>query len=120
MLKTGSYGIKTVLEDDFFDLTIDYLSPGDSITSEHCRSHDMVQVQLGDNTLKRLLAMGYKELTLEPGSWDGQEVEIKTAGSPQLVCVSSSMRDSMAYALTRALCEGVPDLRRGGTGTGKL
>lgn len=110
ILKTGGYGIKTALGDNFFDLSIDHMGAGQLNTAELCAEHDMVQFQLADETLARLVDMGYDYVTIEPNTWSGQTEAIKSAGSQQLVLVSSSMDDSVAYALTKAMCEGAAEL----------
>ncbi len=108
--KTGGDAIKSGLQDDIYDLTIDHIGAGQSNTTELCLTHDMVDVQLSDETLKKLVDMGYDYITVEPNTWKGQETAIQTVGSQQLVLVSTTMDDAVAYALTKAMCEGAAAL----------
>ncbi len=108
--KTGGDAIKSGLQDDLYDMTIDHIGAGQSNTTELCLTHDMVDVQLADSTLDKLVEMGYDYITVEPNTWNGQTEEIKTVGSQQCILVSSTMDDAVAYALTKAVCENAADL----------
>lgn len=103
--KTGGDAIKSGLQDDLYDMTIDHIGAGQSNTTELCLTHDMVDVQLSDETIAKLVEMGYEETTVEPNTWNGQTEAIKTVGSQQNVLVSTTMDDATAYALTKAICE---------------
>lgn len=108
--KTGGDAIKSGLQDDIYDMTIDHIGAGQSNTTELCLTHDMVDVQLADSTLDKLVEMGYSYTTVEPNTWNGQTEEIKTVGSQQFVLVSSTMDDAVAYYLTKAICEHADEL----------
>lgn len=108
--KTGGDAIKSGLQDDLYDMTIDHIGAGQSNTTELCLTHDMVDIQLGDATIDKLIEMGYDHITVEPNTWNGQTEEIKTVGSQQCVLVSSTMDDATAYALTKAMCENAAEL----------
>lgn len=108
--KTGGDAIKSGLQDDIYDLTIDHIGAGQSNTTELCLTHDMVDVQLAQETLDKLVALGYDYVTVEPNTWNGQDYEVKTVGSQQIVLVSTTMPDNVAYALTKAMCEGASAL----------
>ncbi|MCR5085343.1 MAG: TAXI family TRAP transporter solute-binding subunit [Succinivibrionaceae bacterium] len=108
--KTGGDAIKSGLQDDLYDMTIDHIGAGQSNTTELCLTHDMVDIQLSDKTLANLVSMGYDYITVEPNTWNGQDKAIKTVGSQQLILVSSTMDDSVAYALAKAVCENASDL----------
>ena len=103
--KTGGDAIKSGLQDDLYDMTIDHIGAGQSNTTELCLTHEMYDVQLGEETMKKLVDMGYDYVTVAPGTWKGQDTEIKTVGSQQIVMVSSTMDDAVAYTLTKALAE---------------
>lgn len=108
--KTGADAIKSGLQDDIYDMTIDHIGAGQSNTTELCLTHDMVDVQLADSTLDKLVEMGYYYTTVEPNTWNGQTEEIKTVGSQQFVLVSTTMDDAVAYHLTKAMCEHADEL----------
>lgn len=108
--KTGGDAIKSGLQDDLYDLTIDHIGAGQSNTTELCLTHDMVDVQLGDETMANLVEMGYDYITVEPNTWNGQTEEIKTVGSQQCILVSSDMDEAVAYYLTKAVCENAAEL----------
>ena len=103
--KTGGDAIKSGLQDDLYDMTIDHIGAGQSNTTELCLTHEMVDIQLGDETMKKLVDMGYNYVSVAPGTWKGQNTEIKTVGSQQIVMVSSTMDDAVAYTLTKAIVE---------------
>ena len=103
--KTGGDAIKSGLQDDLYDLTIDHIGAGQSNTTELCLTHDMVDVQLADSTLEKLTEMGYDYVTVDANTWNGQTTDIKTVGSQQVILVSSTMDDATAYNLTKAVCE---------------
>lgn len=103
--KTGGDAIKSGLQDDIYDMTIDHIGAGQSNTTELCMTHDMVDVQLADSTLEKLVEMGYNYVTVEPNTWKGQTEQIKTVGSQQLVLVSTTMDEAVAYHLAKAVCE---------------
>lgn len=108
--KTGGDAIKSGLQDDLYDMTIDHIGAGQSNTTELCLTHEMVDVQLADSTLESLVEMGYDYITVEANTWNGQTEEIKTVGSQQCILVSASMDDATAYALTKAVCENAAEL----------
>ncbi len=108
--KTGGDAIKSGLQDDLYDMTIDHIGAGQSNTTELCLTHDMVDVQLADTTLEKLVEMGYDYITVEPNTWNGQTEAIETVGSQQCILVSSTMDYATAYALTKAVCENAAEL----------
>ncbi|MGN0909187.1 MAG: TAXI family TRAP transporter solute-binding subunit [Succinivibrio sp.] len=108
--KTGGDAIKSGLQDDLYDMTIDHIGAGQSNTTELCLTHEMVDVQLGDATIAKLKDMGYDDVTVEPNTWKGQTEAVRTVGSQQVVLVSSTMDDAVAYALTKALSEHASEL----------
>lgn len=108
--KTGGDAIKSGLQDDLYDMTVDHLAAGQANTTELCMNHDMFAVQLADETLEKLYAMGYDYVTMEPNTWRRQETAIKTVGSQQVVVVRADMDEEVAYALTKGICEGAAEL----------
>lgn len=108
--KTSGYEIKVGLQEDLYEMTIDHIGAGQLNTTELCMTQDMVQVQLAAETLAKLVAIGYDYITIEPGTWNGQTEAIRSAGSQQVVLVPASMNDSVAYTLTKAMCEGAAEL----------
>ena len=103
--KTGGDGIKSGLQDDLYDLTIDHIGANQSNTTELCLTHDMYDVQLGDDTLAALCEQGYDYVTVPAGNWYESQPEIKTVGSQQCIIVSADMDEEVAYQITKALCE---------------
>lgn len=103
--KTGTDAIKSGMQDDLYDMTIDHIDAGQSTTTEICLTHDMYFVQLSDETLANMQEMGYAPITMEAGTWNKQDNDIQTVGSQQNVLVSPSMDEELAYALTKAMCE---------------
>ena len=108
--KTGGDAIKSGLQDDLYDMTIDHIAAGQANTTELCMTHDMVDVQLSDETLAKMCEMGYDYVTVKAGTWNGQDVDIKTVGSQQVVLVKASMDEETAYQLTKGICEGAAEL----------
>lgn len=108
--KTGTDAIKSGLQDDLYDATIDHIDAGQSTTTEICLTHDMHFVQLGDEALANMEKMGYAAITMEAGTWNGQETDIQSMGSQQNVLVPASMDEDLAYALTKAMCENRADM----------
>ena len=53
--KTGTDAIKSGLQDDLYDMTIDHIDAGQATTTEICLTHDMYFVQLGDEALAEKL-----------------------------------------------------------------
>lgn len=108
--KTGGDAIKSGLQDDLYDMTIDHIGAGQANTTELCLTHDMYDVQLGEETMAKLCEMGYDYVTVEAGTWNRQDTEIKTVGSQQVVLVPTSMDDATAYHLAKAICENKAEL----------
>jgi hypothetical protein len=52
-----------------------------------------------------LCEQGYDYVTVPAGTWNKQDVEIKTVGSQQCIIVSAEMDEEVAYQITKALCE---------------
>ena len=103
--KTGTDAIKSGLQDDLYDMTIDHIDTGQATTTEICLTHDMYFVQLGDEALANMQTMGYAPIVMEAGTWNGQDTDINSMGSQQNVLVPASMDEELAYALTKAMCE---------------
>lgn len=103
--KTSGGAIKDGLADDLYDMTIDHISAGQANTTELCLTHAMYDVQLSDETLAALCERGYDYTVVPAGTWNGQNVDIKTVGSAQNIIVSADMPDDVAYAIAKAVCE---------------
>lgn len=103
--KIGTDAIKSGLQDDLYDMTIDHIDAGQATTTEICLTHDMYFVQLGDEALANMQTMGYAPIVMEAGTWNGQDTDINSMGSQQNVLVPASMDEELAYALTKAMCE---------------
>ena len=108
--QTGGAAIKSGLQDDLYDMTIDHIGAGQANTTELCMTHAMYDVQMGEELMKKLYDMGYNYITVEPNTWNGQTETIYTVGSRQCVLVSSDMDEDLAYALTKGMCEGDNEL----------
>lgn len=103
--KTGTDAIKSGIQDDLYDATIDHIDAGQATTTEICLTHEMHHVQLSDATLANMAKMGYAAIIIEPNTWNGQTEAISSMGSQQNVLVPASMPDEVAYALVKAMCE---------------
>lgn len=103
--KTGTDAIKSGLQDDLYDMTIDHIDAGQSTTTEIALTHDMHFVQLSDATLANMQKMGYAPIVMPAGTWNKQDVDINTVGSQQNLLVPPTMDDDVAYALIKAICE---------------
>ena len=103
--KTGGDAIKSGLQDDLYDMTIDHIGKGQSNTTELCLTHDMYDVELSEDTRKKLCDMGYAPVTVEAGTWNMQDRDIETVGSQQCILVDANMDPAVAYNLTKAVCE---------------
>lgn len=108
--KTGGDAIKSGLQDDLYDMTIDHIGAGQANTTELALTHDMHTVQLSDSTLAKLVEMGYDYVTIEENTWNKQETAVQSVGSQQVVLVSTSMDDAVAYTLAKSICENAADL----------
>jgi len=110
--KSGTDAIKSGIQDDLYDATIDHIDAGQATTTEICLTHDMHFVQLSDKTLANLEKMGYAPLVMKAGTWNKQDKDINTMGSQQNVIVPASMNEDVAYALTKAICENKEDFAK--------
>lgn len=110
--KSGTDAIKSGIQDDLYDATIDHIDAGQATTTEICLTHDMHFVQLSDATLANLEKMGYAPLVMKAGTWNKQDKDINTMGSQQNVIVPASMNEDVAYALTKAICENHEDFAK--------
>ena len=108
--KSGTDAIKSGIQDDLYDATIDHVDAGQSTTTEICLTHEMHFVQLAPETLANLNKMGYAPVTMVAGTWNKQDKDIQTMGSQQNVIVPASMPDDVAYALAKAICENKEDI----------
>ena len=108
--KSGTDAIKSGIQDDLYDATIDHVDAGQSTTTEIALTHAMHFVQLAPETLANLNKMGYAPVVMVKGTWNGQNEDIQTMGSQQNVIVPASMPDDVAYALAKAICENKEDI----------
>lgn len=107
---TGGDAIKSGLQDDLYDMTIDHIGAGQANTTELCLTHDMYDVQMGDELMAKLVEMGFDYITVDANTWNGQTEEIRTVGSQQCILVPTDMDEEVAYALTKAVAEGKESL----------
>lgn len=103
--KSGTDAIKSGIQDDLYDMTIDHVDAGQATTTEIALTHDVHFVQLSDATLANMQKMGYAPLVMPAGTWNKQDNPVNTVGSQQNVLVNAAMSDDLAYALTKAICE---------------
>lgn len=108
--KTGTDALKSGLQDDIYDATIDHIDAGQSTTTELALTHDMYFVQLGDETLANMEEKGYSPIVMPANTWNKQTSDINTMGSQQNLLVPASMDDDLAYTLTKAVCENKDDM----------
>ncbi len=108
--KTGTDAIKSGIQDDLYDATIDHVDAGQATTTEICLTHAMHFVQLKPETLANLNKMGYAPITVTAGTWNGLDHDIQSMGSQQNVIVPASMPDDVAYALVKGICENKEDI----------
>lgn len=108
--QTGSDAIVSLLKDGKADMTIDHIAAGQSATTELCMTADMFFPQLSDDTIKKMNDIGYNNVTIPANTWKGQETEIQSVGSPQVILVSADISDDTAYAMTKAICENKSEL----------
>ena len=66
----------------------------------------MYDVELNEDTRKKLCEMGYTPVTVEAGTWNKQDRDVETVGSQQCLLVDANMDPAVAYTLTKAICEG--------------
>lgn len=104
--QTGSDAIVSLLKDGKADMTIDHVAAGQSATTELCMTTKMFFPELSEETRQKLNDMGWADVEIPAGTWKGQDKAIKSVGSPQVVLVSAYIDDSIAYAMTKAICEG--------------
>lgn len=104
--QTGSDAIVTLLKDGKADMTIDHIAAGQSATTELCMTTDMFFPQLSDEVIEKLLEEGWDENVMPAGTWRGQDKDIKTVGSGQVLLCSKDLPDEIVYAMTKAICEG--------------
>lgn len=107
---TGSDAIVSLLKDGKADMTIDHLAPGQSATTELCMTTSMYFPQMSDDTLAKLENEGFGAAVVAAGTWKGQETELKSVGSPQVILVSADLDDATVYTITKTLCEGTETL----------
>ena len=110
--KTGTDAIKSGLQDDLYEMTIDHIDAGQATTTEIALTHDMFFVQLSDATLANMQKMGYAPIVMPAGTWNKQDKDIKTMGSQQNVLVPAAMDEELAYALTKAICENKDEMAK--------
>lgn len=72
-------------------MTIDHIGKGQSNTTELCLTHDMYDVELNEDTRKKLCEMGYTPVTVEAGTWNKQDRDVETVGSQQCLLVDANM-----------------------------
>ncbi|NLU10021.1 MAG: TAXI family TRAP transporter solute-binding subunit [Tepidanaerobacter acetatoxydans] len=104
--QTGSDAIVTLLRDGKADMTIDHLAAGQSATTELCMTTDMFFPQLSDELINKLVESGWDRTIMPAGTWKGQDKDIKTVGSGQVLLCSKNLPNDIVYAMTKAICEG--------------
>ena len=102
--------IKIYLQDGRADMTIDHVAAGQASTAELCMTKEMFFPQLSDETLSKMVEVGFDYITIEPNTWNRQTETIKSVGSQQVILVNKNMDEEIAYALAKSLCEGKEQL----------
>ena len=111
--QTDANSIATLIKDDKADITIDHGSSAASAPSELAMTKKLFFPQLSDEVLNTLKARGWEESNLAANTWKGQEKEVKSVGATFAVIVRADLDDDVAYAMAKALCEGVDTLKSG-------
>lgn len=104
--QTGSDAIVSLLKDSKADMTIDHVAAGQSATTELCMTTKMFFPELSESTRQKLNDIGWGNVNIPAETWKGQDSEIKSVGSPQVVLASADIDEATAYAITKAICEG--------------
>lgn len=108
---TNSTGYADMLKDDKADAIICHIGAGQAQMTELCMTTDIFFPQLTDETLKKICDdYGFDYITMEAGTFNGQEEDILTVGTQQVILVRADMDDAVAYNLTKALCENTDTL----------
>lgn len=110
VIHTDSQGIAEAFEKGEADLTIDHIAAWQENTTRLCEGVPMRFPQLKEETLNRLVEMGFGVIDVEPGMFAGQTEPIAAVGSQQVVLVRQDMDAALAQALARAVCEHADEL----------
>lgn len=108
--KAGTDAIRAGLASGEYDMTIDHVGEGQRMTTELRREREMFDVRMSEETIAKLVDLGYERVTIAPNTWSGQRDAVNTVGSQQCVLVPTSMSEELAYELTKAICEGASEM----------
>ena len=70
----------------------------------------LIYIDPDEETMAKMVEMGYDYVTVDANTWNGQTEEIKTVGSQQVILVPTSLDYAVAYHMAKAVCENKADL----------
>jgi uncharacterized protein len=108
--------VSNMLTDGKADLFMHVVTAGHPAMSEIALTADVVFQNIPDEALKKLTALGWNPATLPANTFKGQTTPIKTIGTSTNLLCSDKLPDDVAYAITKALCEGSKTLVAGHAG----
>lgn len=108
---TNATGYADMLKDNKADCIICHIGAGQAQMTELCMTTDIFFPQLNEETLEKMCQeYGFDYITMGAGTFNGQDADIVTVGTQQVILVRDDMADEVAYTLTKALCENTDKL----------
>lgn len=95
--------IVSLLRDGRADATIGHVGAGQPATTELTMTANMFFPQLEQSTLDALTLVGFAPIVIRANTWTGQDFDIQSVGSQQVILVSADLPDNLVYLLTSAI-----------------
>ena len=100
------------LRDGTIDAGIWSVGPPTSSILDLATSRDIVMIPFSDEELETALGVdpAYAPYTLPAGTYSGQDEDVQTISTPNVLIVNASMDEELAYQLTRMIYDHVDEL----------
>ncbi|MCF6095739.1 TAXI family TRAP transporter solute-binding subunit [Thermovorax subterraneus] len=112
VIHAGGSQLSDMLRDGKIDMIMNHTSAQSSDVTQDAMTNDLVFVQFGEDMLKFFESKGFERITYKKGTWRGMDKDYIWPGTPDCVFVNKNMPDDVAYAITKGLCEIIPELAK--------
>jgi uncharacterized protein len=100
------------LRDKAIDMACIFAGAPNSSAMDLSTTHDITFLSLGPEEIKKVLKVHpyCKEFTFKPGTYKGQDKEVKTFATSSILITYAELEPELVYAVAKAILEHTPDL----------
>jgi TRAP transporter TAXI family solute receptor len=110
---TSHGAIIAAFKDGRADIFMHCITKGHPSTTEISVNTAVKFLSVSDATIKEMQGYGYTDTTMPNGLFRGQDDAVRLPGITSNIIVNKNMKDSLAYTITKSICENKAALVKG-------